>query len=717
MKQWSFIILLHCSIYICALAQWEWRYYSPTGNNLHDVEYLSSGILVAVGERGIILRSSDDGISWAIIDSGYSETLRALYFADNFTGYAVGDKGRLLKTTDGGNTWSREIIDSTRDFLDVAFIGKNAWITSRQSLLRSTDGGLSWQLQTFSSGYFSIKLKFFDQNRGWLYGERILLKTTDGGMTWISPKEPPSESFYFTSLAFSDSKTRWLGAYLAGPNEYDGYLFKSTDEGQHWHLDTTLKWDFGISDIIFYDSLYGWFVPARGVIHATSNGGNTWTRQKTAYGSAISLRDSLSLVIVGESGQIFKTSNRGAIWNDINPGVPNTFLNVFFTNRIGYFSGENVYEFVWKTSDGAKNLIALNLTSDTDFYRVYGLYFLDSLRGWASGGYLGGWGAIFHTTDGGMNWINQTGVIPYETFDLWFVDSLNGFGAGSGGSIRRTTNAGNTWTERLYSIASFTSIEFFNRLIGWVAGTSIYKTTNGGNSWFLQTVDGISSFSIQGLHIVDSQTVWAVGQNGEIFHTTNGGDHWFVETIIASGLGRVYLSDVWFVTPQLGWIAGSGVFKTTDGGISWHQESLPADRYIKKLFFTDEREGWAVGYNTVFYLPKSGITYAEHSVSSLPWEHSLFQNYPNPFNPSTVIRYQLPVQSKVTLRIYNVLGQEVKMLVDEVQEAGYKSVEWNSTNNFSNQVASGVYFYRIDAVSIAEQARSFTQVRKMVILR
>lgn len=95
----------------------------------------------------------------------------------------------------------------------------------------------------------------------------------------------------------------------------------------------------------------------------------------------------------------------------------------------------------------------------------------------------------------------------------------------------------------------------------------------------------------------------------------------------------------------------------------------------------------------------------------------LEQNYPNPFNPKTVLKYQLPGLCKVTLKIYNIMGQEVKTLVDEIQEAGYKSLEWNSTNNFGNTVASGVYFYKIEAVGVNEPSKTFVQVRKMIILR
>jgi hypothetical protein len=90
---------------------------------------------------------------------------------------------------------------------------------------------------------------------------------------------------------------------------------------------------------------------------------------------------------------------------------------------------------------------------------------------------------------------------------------------------------------------------------------------------------------------------------------------------------------------------------------------------------------------------------------SVPAEYSLAQNYPNPFNPTTVIEYSLPLQKPVTLKIYNVLGQEVRTLINEVQAAGKYKVRFEGAS-----IASGVYFYRLDA-------GEFSQVKKMLLLK
>ncbi|MBI3194932.1 MAG: T9SS type A sorting domain-containing protein [Ignavibacteriae bacterium] len=91
--------------------------------------------------------------------------------------------------------------------------------------------------------------------------------------------------------------------------------------------------------------------------------------------------------------------------------------------------------------------------------------------------------------------------------------------------------------------------------------------------------------------------------------------------------------------------------------------------------------------------------------SQIPTHFALEQNYPNPFNPSTVISYSLPVHSFVTLKIYNTLGEEVATLAEEVQDAGYKSVEWNAEH-----IPSGMYFYRL-------QTSEFTQMKKLLLIK
>jgi hypothetical protein len=99
--------------------------------------------------------------------------------------------------------------------------------------------------------------------------------------------------------------------------------------------------------------------------------------------------------------------------------------------------------------------------------------------------------------------------------------------------------------------------------------------------------------------------------------------------------------------------------------------------------------------------------------SGTPKAFVLDQNYPNPFNPTTTISYALPLESHVNVKIYDVLGRVVQTLIaDELQGAGYKSVDFDAS-----KLASGVYFYRLEAIGVEDVRTSFTQIRKMMLIK
>ena len=76
-------------------------------------------------------------------------------------------------------------------------------------------------------------------------------------------------------------------------------------------------------------------------------------------------------------------------------------------------------------------------------------------------------------------------------------------------------------------------------------------------------------------------------------------------------------------------------------------------------------------------------------------KYYLSQNYPNPFNPETIIELSLPVKSKINLTIYNILGQKVETLIDDIKPAGSHRISWDGTDNRKLKVASGIYFYKL----------------------
>ena len=93
-----------------------------------------------------------------------------------------------------------------------------------------------------------------------------------------------------------------------------------------------------------------------------------------------------------------------------------------------------------------------------------------------------------------------------------------------------------------------------------------------------------------------------------------------------------------------------------------------------------------------------------------PSHYYIYNNYPNPFNPVTTLRYDLPENGLVNITIYDMLGNIINQLVNEVQNSGYKSIQWNATNNQGQPVSAGVYLYSIGA-------GEFRQIKKMILLK
>ena len=98
------------------------------------------------------------------------------------------------------------------------------------------------------------------------------------------------------------------------------------------------------------------------------------------------------------------------------------------------------------------------------------------------------------------------------------------------------------------------------------------------------------------------------------------------------------------------------------------------------------------------------------SSSNTPEQFILYPNYPNPFNPVTTIRYDLSEESFVDITIYDMLGNVVHNLVNANESPGYKSIQWNATNNQGEPVSAGVYLYKI-------QAGDFVDTKKMILLK
>ena len=141
------------------------------------------------------------------------------------------------------------------------------------------------------------------------------------------------------------------------------------------------------------------------------------------------------------------------------------------------------------------------------------------------------------------------------------------------------------------------------------------------------------------------------------------------------------------------------------GSMSGHEYSFIDKKISHGITYWYKIESISIHGNSEFSGPVSAV-----GTLPIPDDFGLSQNYPNPFNPETTIEYQLPEDSKVTIRIFNLLGKQIKELVNGFEQAGYLAVIWDGKDFQKNDVSSGIYLIQM-------QAGKFHEVRKATILR
>jgi photosystem II stability/assembly factor-like uncharacterized protein len=254
---------------------------------------------------------------------------------------------------------------------------------------------------------------------------------------------------------------------------------------------------------------------------------------------------------------------------------------------------------------------------------------------------------------------------------------------------------------------------------GLLAGTldAVFRTTDRGETW--TRLPGLPPDNSYTISVGSTGCIYAqsLTSRGGLQQSTDNGQTWEILQIPPGvDLRGAGTPIPWGPTGVLCGFSESKASLCLYEGIPPHATVI-LDGFIGNYgiqFLLDSRGSVFVLVDTLgsdnhlhyaFYRKSSPLTAVATNLEAKLSSYSLAQNYPNPFNPSTTIRYELPKTSYVTLKVYNTLGQEVAELVNGVQELGYKSVGWNA-----GAVASGVYFYRL-------QAGDFVQTRKLLVLR
>ncbi|MBI5404040.1 MAG: T9SS type A sorting domain-containing protein, partial [Ignavibacteriae bacterium] len=150
--------------------------------------------------------------------------------------------------------------------------------------------------------------------------------------------------------------------------------------------------------------------------------------------------------------------------------------------------------------------------------------------------------------------------------------------------------------------------------------------------------------------------------------------------------------------------------KTTDGGNNWITLYTYDDDIFNSVFFINQNTGWLASYYDYINEGKlrkttNGGVGIDPIGNKIPETYKLFQNYPNPFNPSTSIKFDLSGNENVTLKIFDLNGKEIAVLINEKLESGSYLLIWNAS-----QYPSGIYFYKL-------QTEKFVETKKMVLIK
>ncbi len=484
----------------------------------------------------------------------------------------------------------------------------------------------------------------------------------------------------------------------------------------------------GVSNVLyevqFVDENSGWICGHGGIILHTSNGGIDWESQSVPpanyYGSIFFIDDQNGWS-AGYASRIIHTSDGGTNWSLQSTPTDYGISDLFFTDgNTGWTVGGKARTFtdpikeIMHTTDGGNSWSLQYSGSDEE--PLAAVYFLDNENGWA----VGSSSTIMHTTNGGVSWSFQMSGPGYQFSDVFFITENTGWVVGVDLSldhfavIFKTTDGGANWNIQTFpSGQAFQAVQFINESTGWVAGGDndnayILNTTDGGTNWTYQD-PGTNNF-LSSICFPGESNGWAVGFDGTIVHTqyvvpveltsfTASSDQdnikilWETSTETNNAGFEIQRAEDNNNFEQIGFVNGSGT-TTESKRYSYIDENLSQGRYSYRLVQVDFD---GTRHNSEIVIVEIKATQ--------PGDYGLAQNYPNPFNPSTSISYSIPFDGNVKIRIYNSVGEEVEILVNEFKTSGSHQVNFNARG-----LASGVYYYRLEA-------KDFNAVKNMIFLK
>ncbi len=416
--------------------------------------------------------------------------------------------------------------------------------------------------------------------------------------TWtLQSPNPTGQPLYDVDM-ISATEAWAVGSY--------GTIIRTSNGGRSWTRQRS-NTNQDLRAVHFEDSLHGWAVG--NVALYTVDGGTTWQKGAGALGTLYSV--DFADVSTGFAGVganfLYKTIDGGRTWTKVN--VPLSVTRVqFFDSTNGVAGGAGG---VLHTSDAGKTWNAIS--------GAHGGFFLNHQEGWALSG-----NSAERTVDGGRTWQRQGLPAAAWMNDTTFVDNLNGWGAGAESGIVHTEDGGITWKMQRGGIGSanynkypLEGVDFADSLHGLTVGACgiIFSTSDGGASW-MQRLSG-SCTATNALAAIDVDHAWAANQDGELLRTVNGGKKWSRANLPTGDLGDVDFIDNlngWTVSQT--WTTGDQfIFRTGDGGKTWKQTGPHDASQLWSIDAIDSSTIVAVGYAcctgpTITRSTDGGVTWA-----------------------------------------------------------------------------------------------------------
>ncbi len=319
----------------------------------------------------IILAQND----WYVINTETTRLINGVKFFNNQVGYAVGDSGLVLKSTNAGSSWSQINLWNGYRFYDVAFSDINTAVsvgtTNNGSMVRTTNGGFNWNsLGLFFEPVGFYHIQFVNQNTAYaLGGPFSVYKSINAGQNWSIVMR--NTGYNLASLQFSSDSIGYCGG-TAPINPIRAVILKTTNYGTNWAEINTGILGFWVIDMAFLNDQLG-YITVGNKIYKTTNGAGSWTLSYTTNMlNSIYFLNSNTGFAAGDGGVIVKTTNGGTSWFQMTTGVGNNIRDIYFINEnTGIAIGSNGLLLRTTSSLSGVNIISNEIPTSHYLFQNY----------------------------------------------------------------------------------------------------------------------------------------------------------------------------------------------------------------------------------------------------------------------------------------------------------------------------------------------------------